>query len=222
MSSKELILKLQSYSPALKVKVVLLIFYSVGGVVAFTPLNQLLLPFTPVLLTASFIVLFSFEENRSQPFYYWLIFTYLVSFFVEWHGTTYGLLFGEYVYLNNLGPKVFDVPLVIPINWIILAIAGFNIGSSFKGKLPLLPIALICSVIVVMLDVLIEIVCEPLGFWVWDDGMPPFKNYFTWWFFMSIFIYLKLKYIPNRNNLSIFLFILILGYFFLQVIAHNL
>ncbi|OHX65849.1 carotenoid biosynthesis protein [Flammeovirga pacifica] len=223
MSKQELFLKLKSYSLENKVKGILAIFYAVGGIVAFTSFNQLLLPLSPILLISSLLVILYFEENKNYLFYSWFVFTYLVSFFVEWHGTTYGVLFGEYYYLNNLGPKVFDVPLVIPVNWIILAIAGSNLGALLKkNKFPLLVAVIISSITVVMLDVLIEIVCEPLGFWYWTDQMPPFKNYFTWWFFMSIFIFLKVKYISNRNNLSIFIFLLILGYFTLQVFAHNL
>ncbi|WP_281615876.1 carotenoid biosynthesis protein [Flammeovirga sp. SubArs3] len=202
-----------------KSKILLTIFYTVGAVVAFTPLNRLLLPFTPFLLFSSFVILLSFEEKKNSVFAIWLLFTYCSSFFIEWHGVHFGVLFGDYIYLNNLGFKIDGVPFLIPINWIILAIAGVELSKTTLKKLPLFFQVILSSLIVVMLDVLIEIVCEPLGFWQWDNGMPPFKNYFSWWFFMCIFIYLKLKFLDSKNPLSIYLFILFFGYFFFQVIA---
>ena len=44
-------------------------------------------------------------------------------------GVNYGLIFGDYIYLDNLGYKVFGVPVIIGVNWIILT----YISGSFSN-----------------------------------------------------------------------------------------
>ncbi|AZQ61600.1 carotenoid biosynthesis protein [Flammeovirga pectinis] len=201
-------------------KILLSVFYTVGGIVAFTPYNQLLLPFSPFLLFTSFLCLFYFEEVKSKGVIGWFIFVYISSFLIEWYGVHTGILFGDYVYLNNLGLKLDGVPLVIPINWLVLAVAGSELINKYVSKWNKIISSFTGGGVVVILDVFIEMVCEPLGFWKWSQGMPPMINYISWWVFMSIFIYIRIKFFPSRNPLSIYLYLTFFGYFILQVIAN--
>lgn len=201
------------------IKVVLIIFYTVGGIAAFTPYNTNLIGFTPFLLFFSFLILLSFETEKNQKLWIWYLFVYIGSFFIEWYGVHYGVLFGDYIYLDNLGVKIDGVPLMIPINWLILSVAGIELLKRFNFNLSLWLKSLIAGMLVVTLDVLIERVCEPLGFWSWYEGMPPLKNYLSWWVFMSIFIYIRAHFVSSRNSIAIFLFIVFFFYFLLQNIA---
>lgn len=201
------------------IKIILIIFYAVGGIAAFTPYNSSLMGFTPFLLFTSFLILVSQESHKNSRLYIWYTGVYLASFFIEWHGVHFGLLFGEYIYMDNLGIKIDGVPLMIPVNWLILAVAGTEILKRFPFRSLLWIKALIGGAIVVTLDVLIERVCESLGFWSWYDGMPPLKNYLSWWLFMSVFIYFRAHLIPSRNSIAIFLFIVFFFYFILQNIS---
>ena len=42
-----------------------------------------------------------------------IVLIFWTGIFVEFLGVNYGLLFGEYLYGRNLGPKLFGVPFLI-------------------------------------------------------------------------------------------------------------
>ena len=59
----------------------------------------------------------------------------LIGFIFEIIGVKTGLIFGHYKYCNGLGTKVFDVPLIISLNWALPISIGINIGFHFfKNK----------------------------------------------------------------------------------------
>ena len=59
-------------------------------------------------------------NNMNQIFSLLLIF--LIGMFSEFIGVNYGVIFGEYIYGNNLGFKLFGVPFLIGLNWVILTV----------------------------------------------------------------------------------------------------
>lgn len=64
-----------------------------------------------------------------------IVLIFWTGIFVEFLGVNYGLLFGEYSYGSNLGPKVFGVPFLIGMNWVILTtISGSISNFIFKEK----------------------------------------------------------------------------------------
>lgn len=217
MKATLLISNAKSFSTEKWVKIVLFIFYAVGCIAAFFPLNQLILPFTPFLLFSTFLVLFYFEDQKDTRLKIWYTFVFIGSFLVEWVGVHKGFLFGEYVYLDNLGYKLDGVPLLIAINWLILAVAGVTFSKKIKLNIYLK--AILSAALVVLLDVFIERVCEPLGFWKWSGGMPPLRNYISWWIFMTLFIFLRLKFLKSNNSISIYIYILFFTYFIFQNLA---
>ena len=45
---------------------------------------------------------------------------FLIGMIAEILGVNFGIIFGEYEYLDNLGIKIFGVPIIIGVQWILL------------------------------------------------------------------------------------------------------
>ena len=129
-----------------------------------------------------------------------------IGFWVEVIGVKTGALFGVYEYGETLGFKLFEVPLLIGVNWFLLAVSSFEIVSYIvKNKYVI--IALSAS-LMVLLDFLIEPVAIQLDFWSWQNGIIPVQNYLMWWIVsvvMQFIIYSKKMVFNTSICVAIFL-----------------
>ncbi|MFD0777387.1 carotenoid biosynthesis protein [Flavobacterium myungsuense] len=124
------------------------------------------------------------------------------GFMIEVIGVKTGLIFGNYSYGNGLGYKLFDVPLVISINWAMLICAGIiTVSSVFANKITVL----VCTALLVTgIDLLIEQVAPKLDYWQFEGGLPSLHNYLGWIgvaFFTSYFFYPTI--IKGNRNVSL-------------------
>lgn len=72
------------------------------------------------LLLGAALLLWNFPiKNGRKSLVIWTS-IYLIGIGAEIIGVNTGLLFGNYSYGNNLGPKIVGVPPIIGINWIVL------------------------------------------------------------------------------------------------------
>jgi len=164
---------------------VLIVFYGVGlwgltgkdtdNFASLTPLNLLL---TSALLIANL------SDYKLRYFLFPAI-AWLTGFVVEAVGVHTQLIFGSYHYGDNLGPKVFEVPLMIGVNWALLVYTACGMVRKVRAGIP--GKAFIAALMMTGLDVLIEPVAMKVGFWDWTDGVVPFKNYVAW-FVVSYFL----------------------------------
>ena len=136
------------------------------------------LAFTPINLFISFVLLFVNQkqlESKELKSAFLIFFIGMVS---EILGVNYGLIFGDYVYLDNLGVKILGVPVLIGVNWIILTFITGSLSSFiFKNKYVSI---LIGAILMIGLDLLIEPVAPLLGFWIFDLQKVPLQNYLGW------------------------------------------
>ena len=179
--------------------------------------KEFFLSSTPYVLT---ITLFLTVVNSSieKKFLIRLLFIFLLGLSVEIIGVNFSFFFGEYQYGNNLGIKIFDVPVVIGFNWVLLIIITGNFASRIFPK-SILGKVVFGSIIMILLDLLIEISAPKLDYWEFSINPVPFSNYF-WWFVFSILFHLiyqsnKIKeYVVSTNILLIhFLFFGLLALF---------
>lgn len=56
--------------------------------------------------------------------------------FAEITGTQYGWFFGEYTFTEVLGPKIWGVPIVIPMMWFALAYIGYVMANLIFWQTP--------------------------------------------------------------------------------------
>jgi uncharacterized membrane protein len=155
---------------------VLIIFHLVGiGGVVFGNAQEFL-QLTPLnLLLTALIIAINDPHNRFSWFF---LVTYILGFGVEVVGVNTGIPFGSYSYGSALGIKLFNTPLIIGLNWLILLYSTNAIATKF-GQTAITN-ALFSAAMMVMLDYLIEPVAIIYDFWSWENGLPPFSNYAAW------------------------------------------
>ena len=189
-----------------KVSVFVIWLFHVCGIIGISYGNKdLFLSFTPVNLIISFFLLFVNQIQITQREILSVFTIFLIGMICEILGVNYGYIFGDYVYLDNLGTKVFGVPILIGINWIILTFITGSI-SSYIFKKNLKFSILFGAIFMILLDLIIEPVAPLLGFWIFDLPSVPLQNY-VGWFLIGLatqFVYQKFvvnKEIPFSTNL---------------------
>ena len=150
-----------------KISVFIIWLFHLCGMVGISYGNKdFFLAFTPINLFISFVLLFVNQkqlESKELKSAFLIFFIGMVS---EILGVNYGLIFGDYVYLDNLGVKILGVPVLIGVNWIILTFITGSLSSFiFKNKYVSI---LMGAILMIGLDLLIEPVAPLLGFWIFD------------------------------------------------------
>ena len=170
---------------------------------------------SPYVLT---MTLFLSVVNNSidKKFLTRLFFIFLLGLSVEIIGVNFSFFFGEYKYGDNLGIKIFDVPIVIGFNWVLLIILTGNFANRIFPK-SIIGKVLFGSTMMILLDLLIEISAPKLDYWEFTTNPVPLSNYF-WWFIFSIIFHL----IYQSNNNKEFLVstnILVIHFLFFGLLA---
>lgn len=194
----------------------LIIMFSVGIVghliPSFRSLMIFLTPFT-LLLTGVVTLLFS-GLNENSKLLLWCLVVYAFTFTLEVVGVKTGYIFGSYYYGDVLGLKLFDVPLIIGFNWVVIILGADGIASRIHKSS--LQIALLTGTFAVLFDIMLEPVVIKLGYWNWDKGYIPLQNYYAWFgiaFFASLFGS-KLK-LDLEDSLFIYYFLIQFTFFIL-------
>jgi len=155
-----------------------LILVYVSGSIGFAFAPDFFGPFTPyTLLFTCFVFLFYQPlENKKLISSFFIIAS--LGFLIEVVGVKTTLIFGAYQYGNGLGFKLFDVPLIISLNWALLISAGIiTIGRFTKNKQLVLALS---ALLITGIDFIIEQVASKLDFWKFDEGLPGWHNYIGW------------------------------------------
>jgi putative membrane protein len=165
--------------------IVIILFHLVGlvgsAVPASRPLFLQIVPFHLLLMLGIITLGHDKPDNRFGNF---LLSVFLLGFLAEWLGVHTGLLFGNYTYGKTLGLKLFDIPIMIGVNWFLLIYA---VGVTMqRSRLKSAFFRVITgAAILVLLDLLIEPVAIKFDYWHWVDGVIPLKNYICW-FLLSV------------------------------------
>lgn len=182
-----------------KYAIILLAAMHTAGIVGLAlpytqELFKLLVPFN-LLANAAIMLLFQKEWSKSLGFA--LLTAMLVGFGIELVGVHTKVVFGDYWYKTTLGFKVFDVPLLIAVNWLIVIYTTSALVAEFQIAKPLK--AILASLLTVGLDYLIEPIAIRYDFWDWAGGIVPFQNYLAW-FLTALFLHLIFVYLPFQKN----------------------
>ena len=141
--------------------------------------KELFIAFTPINLFISFALLFVNQIEIEKKNIITVFGIFFIGMAAEIIGVNYGIIFGDYVYLENLGFKILGVPILIGMQWIILTFITGSFSSYFfiksKNKSILLGVLLM-----IILDLLIEPVAPELGFWEFSTIDAPIQNYIGW------------------------------------------
>lgn len=152
---------------------------------------------TPLNLGICFAALLLNLESISLKDIGVLMIPFFIGFLAEFLGVNFGLIFGDYSYGANLGYKLFGVPLMIGINWVVLVYATSGIskqfirnrwGAAFAG-----------ASLMVLLDFFMEKSAPHFDFWQFKDNVVPMQNY-VGWFIVSFIAHLIFQKLFRKEN----------------------
>jgi len=206
--------KLSGKLVSLKVALIsLLVVHFFGALgLAYEPLRDYFQMATPLNLLITALLLFSFHQAWNISFYIFATICFAIGYFVEVAGIHTGEIFGEYHYGPTLGFKIWDVPLIIGLNWLILVYCTGIIAHQFFQNIFLKSLA--GSMLMVILDFFIEPVAVSLDFWVWEGGEIPLQNFIGWFITSYILqIFFHLSKFEKHNYLARYVIYVQLGFF---------
>ncbi len=164
---------------------------------------------SPLNLTISLVTALHFHTTSNGAFWLACAVVGVTGYAIEVIGVNTGLIFGAYKYGRVLGFKLWDTPLSIGVNWVLLVYTTsvcvnhfFNIHTSRYIK------SLVGATLMVALDVLIEPVAVAIDMWQWDDIAVPFQNY-VGWFVSAFFLHIFMSYFTyhEKNKVAVVIFI---------------
>jgi bisanhydrobacterioruberin hydratase len=162
------------------VKIIIILMHLAGFIGLQYPDSQsffkLLVPFH---LLTSLALVFMYHEHWHRSALLFFVVAYCAGFVVEWLGVHTGVIFGQYLYGDTLGFKLWKIPVVIGVNWLTLIYCAGVVVSDWVDTI--WSKAFVAAALVVGLDVLIEPVAMRLDFWGWTASSVPFQNYVAWY-----------------------------------------
>jgi len=143
----------------------------------------------------------------------------VISWTFEELGVDTGMIFGNYYYTDMLGPKLSEVPILIPLAWFMMIYPSFIIANLIaEGKAvvrdsdlgTIVRLSLLSAMVMTAWDLLIDPVLSGPDYraWIWVDGGPyygvPAQNY-VGWILTTFTIYLcfrlfERKFPPSERN----------------------
>lgn len=182
------------------------------GIVGSIAFPDKFLPLSGVTLTITTLFLILFGDKTNGNFWRFVIFVFAAGFAIEMVGVQSGKLFGVYHYGDNLGFKLKNVPLVIGLNWVFLTLCSASIASKVSTNFYVRTI--VGTVLMVMLDALMEPLVGKLDFWHWMNDTIPLRNFVVWFivsfFFNALAWQLRFK---KDNEMASCIFLLQVVYF---------
>ncbi|MDI1321573.1 MAG: carotenoid biosynthesis protein [Algoriphagus sp.] len=194
-------------------KIIVVALHLVGIIGLSLPeYRWLFLMLTPFQLLSSMILILIFHRGWNDAFPIFAAAAFWLGFGSELIGIHTGYLYGDYVYGVSLGPKLWDVPIVIGVNWFILvyltgAVFHKSIPNDYYG-------AFLGAVSMTALDYVMEPVAVALDFWSWKFDIIPPENYLGWFLvsFLIHLIYRKAKF-EKENRLAPILLVCLILFF---------
>ncbi len=184
--------------------------------VIITPFSSFL-ELTPFNLLLTLFTLLLGVRKWSKWLLSYLLATFFIGWFCEWVGVNTSLLFGNYEYGRVLGWKVFGVPIIIGVNWIILHYSLSEVISRFLSKKAC--IIFFSSIGMVAVDFLIEPVAIEYSFWTWEGSFIPVSNYIGWLIvsFLLSLIYVFLPFEKGKNSFASLVLLLQISFFVINL-----
>ena len=130
---------------------------------------------------------------------------------IELIGVNTQAIFGFYIYGDSLGLKLWNTPLIIGLNWLVLI---YCISALAKPIRDTWYFPLIGAATMVAFDWLMEPVAIATNMWFWASGVIPDKNYIDW-FLVSGFLFLMIRIlkVAINNRIAGILFVMQVVFF---------
>ena len=170
----------------------------------------------PFLLAVNILVVIRvLRKNRRRIFIALFLGALIFTFLAEAAGVRTGEIFGPYGYGSIFKVQLLEVPLIIPLNWVILVLGMTSLAGTFR--LPAWTIPFFAAFGLVLFDYTMEPVAVRLDYWSWRNGEIPIRNYLAWFI---IGVFLSSATLISGVNLKqkiVRYYVLIQGFFFLTL-----
>ena len=188
------------------------------GILGVYFLPNWFLPATPSIILVSAVVVFLRYEKFRQSRLIAFITIVVVSFFVEVYGVQTGNLFGTYTYGDNLGWKLFGVPLIIGVNWVALLMVAQQLTTHYIGINNRFFSAVSVGFLMTTFDLLLEVLAPQFDFWSFTHmNYAPVENFIGWFGVSFCFGLYSYSHFRNQNRTAVLygiaqlLFFMVLG-----------
>ena len=160
---------------------VIIIFHLVGAALLMFGkggLYQVALDLVPVNLIFTSLVVFKYQNGYTDGFFKFAPAVFALGLFAEMIGVNYGFLFGQYEYGEVLGIGIWNTPLVIGLNWLLVC---YGVGNLFS-LIPTHPVVQWAGSVLGLLlfDYFMEPIAMKHNFWIWEGQNIPLQNYVGW------------------------------------------
>ncbi|MEN9943111.1 MAG: hypothetical protein RLZZ91_1112 [Bacteroidota bacterium] len=174
------------------------------GILGVYFLPEWFLPATPVtILVSSLVVFLRYEKYRSSRVVAFIVIA-LLAYLIELYGVKSGKLFGDYSYGENLGWKLFDVPLIIGVNWAVLLMVAQQLTTHYIGIDNRFLSALSVGILMTTFDLLLEVLAPQFDFWSFTHlNYAPIENFIAWFgvsFCLGLYSY---SHFRNQNKTAV-------------------
>lgn len=199
--------------------VFLIIIYTVGVIGLNTEFKNEIAALTPYTLVLSAIVLLLNHREWNRYFVIFVAFAAISGYLIELIGIESKLIFGTYSYGKTLGYKLYEVPIVMGLNWFLMVYSCGMVANLFRFGVFIKSI--VGAFLMVILDLSLEPVAVNLDFWTWENGIIPIQNYIAWFIvaFVLLIYFHKLE-LKKMNRIAVGLFII--QYIFFFILSYTL
>jgi len=174
------------------------------GIIGVYFLPDWFLPATPITLLVSAIVVFLRYEKYRESRVIAIVVITILGFLVELYGVHSGNLFGTYTYGNNLGWKLFGVPLIIGVNWAVLIMVSQQLTTHYIGINNRFFSAISVATIMTMFDFLLEVLAPQFDFWSFTHlNYAPTENFIAWFVVSFCFGLYSYSHFRNQNKTAV-------------------
>lgn len=191
-------------------KIVVIALHVVGIIGLSIPeYRELFLRLTPLQLLTSLFLILAFHRGWSDVFPVFAAAAFWIGFGSEIIGIHTGYLYGDYVYGSTLGPKLWEVPIIIGVNWFILV---YLTGTIFHKVPNDYYAAFLGAAAMTAIDYIMEPVAVALDMWYWKFEIIPWSNYAGWFgvAFLIHLIFRKANFQKGNELANILLLCMIL------------
>jgi putative membrane protein len=180
-----------------------LVVYAGGRVLQIFPTQvpTLLIVLLHVLPPAVFAFIHGRRVIGTRGIVVFMVLCLAVGSFFESLSLRTGFPFGHYYFTGVMGPKVFQLPILLALAWVGVGYLAWVVASLIAGEARsslrrLIVLPLIAAIVMSAWDLAMDPVWANIDrAWVWERGGgyfgAPFGNYFGWlltsWFFYQTF-----------------------------------
>lgn len=174
---------------------------------------------SPALLVLACFIIGFYHKDVDLGFLSYAAIVYSAGFILSAVGANTGSIFGSFFYGKNLGILLFDTPIAVGILWLLLSYSTSVTASYFTQRSPVLnkPVITVAlaSILMLLVDFLLEKVASGLDFWYWKNQQVPVQNYTAWFVFAVAFNFLFQQLEIDASNkmarwfLALFMLLLI-------------